>query len=104
MTDKIVNPGLEGVVAAQTRLSSVDGQAGELILAGYAVEELAPKVSFEETLYLLWHGQLPAAAVLAEFRQQLAGRRALPRVTHDLLRAVAEAGAPAMDALRMAAS
>ena len=48
-------PGLEGVVAAQTRLSSVDGQAGELIIAGFPVEELASRASFEETIYLLWH-------------------------------------------------
>lgn len=102
--ERTVNPGLEGVVAAETRLSGVDGQAGELILAGYAVEELAPKASFEETLYLLWHGELPSGRALDEFRQALADRRALPTVTQDLLRAVAAAGAPVMDALRMAAS
>ena len=52
MTQTTFNAGLEGVVAAQTRLSSVDGQAGELILAGYTVEAVAPAVSFEEMLYL----------------------------------------------------
>ena len=52
--------GLEGVVAAQTRLSHVDGQKGELIVGGYAIEELAPNATFEEVVYLLWHDRLPA--------------------------------------------
>ena len=46
--------GLEGVVAAETKLSMVDGERGELIIAGYAVEELAPNATFEETVELLW--------------------------------------------------
>ncbi len=52
--------GLEGVVAAETRLSGVDGGAGELTIAGFPVEELAGRASFEETVYLLWHGALRA--------------------------------------------
>ena len=51
--------GLEGVVAASTRLSHVDGEAGRLTLAGYAVEDLAPQASFEEVAYLFLHGRLP---------------------------------------------
>ncbi|NKQ36234.1 MAG: citrate synthase/methylcitrate synthase [Chloroflexi bacterium] len=51
--------GLEGVVAAQTKLSRVDGMAGELIIGGFAVEELAAQATFEETVYLLWHGRQP---------------------------------------------
>ena len=49
-----VGEGLEGVVAARTRLSGIDGEKGRLWLAGYPVEELAPKAGFEETVYLLW--------------------------------------------------
>ncbi|HWW61524.1 MAG TPA: citrate/2-methylcitrate synthase, partial [Thermoanaerobaculia bacterium] len=45
-----VNNGLEGVVAAETRLSMVDGERGELIIAGYRVEELAARATFEETV------------------------------------------------------
>jgi citrate synthase len=104
MTQSAYKPGLEGVVAAQTRLSSVDGQAGELIIAGYPVEALAPAVTFEEMLYLLWHDRLPAAPALAGLRQALAERRALPALTVDLLRAVAATATPVMDALRMAAT
>lgn len=96
-------PGLAGVVAAQTRLSSVDGQAGELILAGYPVEELAGRAAFEEVAYLLWHDALPTAAELTAFRQTLAAHRDLPAASLAVLRAAAERRVPAMDALGMAA-
>jgi citrate synthase len=95
--------GLEGVVAAETRLSEVDGEAGELIIAGFPVEELASRTSFEEVVYLLWYDALPDSERLAAFREELAGRRALPRAVLDLLRAAAAEGTPAMDALRVAA-
>ncbi len=96
-------PGLEGVVAAETRLSSVDGKAGELIIAGFPVEELASQASFEETVYLLWHDTLPNPEQLTAFKETLSIRRPLPRATLDLLRAAASERTPAMDALRMAA-
>jgi citrate synthase len=95
--------GLEGVVAAETRLSSVDGEAGELIIAGFPVEELASRVSFEETVFLLWHDAMPDSEQLESFREALVARRALPAATLDLLRAAASQEAPTMDALRMAA-
>lgn len=95
--------GLEGVVAARTRISGVDGEAGMLTLAGFPVEELAGRAAFEEVVYLLWHGDLPGAGELAAFREALAGRRALPEATLDLLRVAAARGVPGMDALRMAA-
>jgi citrate synthase len=98
----IKTQGLEGVVAATTRLSSVDGEAGELLIAGFPVEELAPRASFEETTWLLWNGSLPTADELDTFRRRLASRRALPPATLDLLRAAARRRVPAMDALRMA--
>ena len=60
-------PGLAGVVAAQTRLSSVDGEAGELLIAGYPVEVLAAQAAFEEVVYLLWHGVLPDRRQLQTF-------------------------------------
>lgn len=95
--------GLEGVVAAQTRISHVDGMAGELILAGYRLEDIADKVSFEQMVYLLWHDRLPAEAELEQLRSELVRWRSLPQATLDLLAAAAQAGYPAMDALRMAA-
>jgi citrate synthase len=95
--------GLEGVVAATTRLSSVDGEAGVLLIAGFPVEDLAPLATFEETTWLLWNGALPGASELATFRSRLAARRALPAATLDLLRAAARRRVSVMDALRMAA-
>jgi len=51
--------GLEGVVAAETSLSYVDGQNGKLYYRGYDIDELAGRVHYEEVVYLLWFGVLP---------------------------------------------
>jgi len=96
-------PGLQGVIAAETIMSSVDGQRGELIIAGFPVETLAENASYEEVVYLLWHGRLPSSAELAALRDELAARRALPAPALDLLRAAARRAVKPMDALRMAA-
>ena len=96
-------PGLKGVIAAETRLSHVDGEAGELLVAGFPVEEISRRATFEEVLYLLWHDALPDAEQLAGLCEALARRRPVPRATLDLLWAAASEGAPPMDALRMAA-
>jgi citrate synthase len=95
-------PGLEGVVATRTRLSSVDGATGRLIIAGFPVEELASRASFEETLYLLWNDALPDAEELSAFDEAIAARRTLPELTLHLLRAATTDGIAPMDALRMA--
>ncbi|MDQ5814563.1 MAG: citrate synthase/methylcitrate synthase, partial [Actinomycetota bacterium] len=105
MSDKpavVFAPGLEGVVATRTRLSSVDGTTGRLLIAGFPVEELADRASFEEMLYLLWSDALPDREQLAALRRDLAARRALPKVTTDVLAAAAVERVPPMDALRMA--
>jgi citrate synthase len=96
--------GLDGVVAATTALSHVDGERGELIIGGYRVGELAERAAFEETTGLLWHGALPSRAQLDAFRAQLAAERALPAATIDLLRHCAAAAIDPMDALRTAAA
>jgi citrate synthase len=98
--------GLEGVVAAATALSRVEGEAGRLTLVGYAAEDLAPQATFEEVVHLFWRGRLPDAAELAALQGELAARRALPAATLELLRAAARSvPAPSvMDALRMAAA
>lgn len=71
------SPGLEGIVAAQTAISSVDGQKGELVMRGFAVEDLAPHATFEETVFLLWYDALPDAGTLDRFRAELVARRVL---------------------------
>src|SRR6185295_13210066 len=97
--DTMISNGLEDVVAATTRLSHVDGEAGELVIAGYPVGELAAHATFEETTWLLWHGDLPSPAQLTDFRAALSRQRALPSVTLALLRECARARVDAMDAL-----
>jgi citrate synthase len=98
-----VNRGLDGIVAAETRLSMVDGEAGELLIGGYPVAELAANASFEETIWLLWNLDIPDEESLQRFRDELAAGRELPRETTELLRAVAARNVNPMDALRMAA-
>ena len=65
--------------------------------------ELAERATFEETTWLLWHGELPSAKELAAFTAELAAGRELPAATLTLLRDCARAGVDAMDALRIAA-
>ena len=95
--------GLDGVVATTTRLSDVDGERGELVIAGYQVDQLAESATFEEATWLLWHGDLPSVAQLDAFRGALAGVRHIPDSTLALLRVCAERRVDAMDALRIAA-
>jgi citrate synthase len=98
-----VQTGLEGVVAAETSLSDVDGERGELTIAGYPLDELASHATFEETTWLLWHGELPTAAELDAFQRRLTAARPLAPATLALIRDAASAGLDAMDTLRMAA-
>jgi citrate synthase len=99
----MINKGLDGVVVAETKLSMVDGQAGELIIAGFPVAELAMNATFEETVLLLWDGALPDEATLHTFREELAEHRALAPEALELLAAAARANVDPMDALRIAA-
>jgi citrate synthase len=100
MTGTPAPRGLEGVVAAQTRLSHVDGLAGQLIIGGYELKELAGRVTFEEAAHLLWDGSLPPKGTPID--RELASLRALPEETMRLIRAAKNA--PPIDVLRMACS
>ncbi len=91
--------GLDGVVAARTRLSHVDGDRGELIIGGYDLKELAGRVSFEAAAHLLLRGTLPTRDELERLRREVAAVRALPEQTLEVVRAAAKA--PPIDALRM---
>jgi citrate synthase len=91
--------GLDGVVAAQTRLSHVDGKNGVLIVGGYQIEDLAGHVGFEEAAHLLWKGRLPDRAELAKLSAKMAELRELHPLALDVLRAAKSA--PPIDALRM---
>jgi citrate synthase len=101
-TDDECRPGLEGVVAGETRLSRIDGEAGELVVAGFPVAELATQATFEETLFLLYEDRLPTPDERESLRASLAANRTLPAEALAAVRATAEAGGDAMDALRAA--
>ncbi|HVB78113.1 MAG TPA: citrate/2-methylcitrate synthase [Candidatus Nitrosotalea sp.] len=92
-------PGLEGVVAAQTEISEVDGQNGRLIYrGGYLIEEIW-QLSFEEVAHLLWKGVLPGPDELAQLKSQLVAGRALNRAAEAAVLAL-DPGVDPMDALR----
>jgi citrate synthase len=95
--------GLEGVVAAETRISDVDGRRGKLWYAGYDIADLAAHASFEETIYLLHHLELPTAAQLAETDATLRAESSLDGLLVDLVASLAERTGP-MTALRTALS
>ncbi len=70
--------GLEGVVAAETKLCDLDGKNGRLAYCGYDIDELARQATFEEVAYLLWHGELPKRAQLDQFTAELVAARPIP--------------------------
>jgi 2-methylcitrate synthase/citrate synthase II len=99
-SQEIYSPGLEGVIAGETAISTV---SEGLSYRGYPVPELAEKTSFEEVAHLLLHGELPTAAQLADFRKRLAAARRLPEPLVGLFRALPKDTVP-MDAVRTAVS
>ncbi len=87
----------------RTRLSRVDGQAGELVIGGFRLEDLAPQATFEEVVFLLWNDRLPTAAELARLKGDLARERILTPEASEALQTAHRHGAGSMDALRLAA-
>jgi citrate synthase len=98
-----VAEGLEGIVAAESRICFVDGIQGRLIYQGYDIHDLAAHASFEEVAYLLWHGDLPTRAQLDALNKDLIAARGLPAPVLNLLREFPRDVLP-MDALRTAVS
>lgn len=95
--------GLEGVVAATTSLSKVEGTAGRLFYRGYNIHDLARHASFEEVAYLLWYGHLPGRAELADLKSKLVAERTLPGSLLTVLQSLPSTAGP-MDVLRTAVS
>ena len=94
------SPGLEGVVAAQTSVSEVDGSNGRLIYrGGYLIEDLAPVVTYEEVAYLLWYGELPSAAQLDTLRREMVGAHTLKDSARGTLMSL-DTDTDLMDSLR----
>jgi citrate synthase len=99
----VIAKGLEGIVANSTSLSDVLGKKGILIYAGYDIDELAGKASYEEVVYLLWHGALPNRPQLDELKAQLSGERELPQGIVDFIKSAPIRSNP-MDVMRTAVS
>src|SRR6056297_3435 len=99
-----VQKGLEGVLVAESGLSSIDGDAGRLIYRGYDIETLAREATYEEVLYLLWHGELPTADELDAFAASIAEERALSDDVLETVRRLAASDEEPMAALRTAVS
>jgi len=103
MADELTK-GLEGVLAAESELSSIDGDAGRLIYRGYDIEDLAADASFEEVLFLLWRGHLPTRDELDEFTAAMAEERTIDEGVEETIRALAAADEEPMAAMRTAVS
>ena len=95
--------GLEGVVAASTRLSDVRGDIGQLIYCGYDINKLAGKVTFEEIIHLLHHDHLPDRKELDELKSLLAAKRELPKGVVEIIKKFPK-DTPPMHAIRTAVS
>lgn len=100
--DVKIHRGLTGVHFERSAVSSIDGKAGELRYRGYSIHELAASSSFEETAYLLIHGELPTASELASFNNKLSQARQLPAEILTIIDAV-KSSHP-MDVVRTAVS
>ncbi len=94
--------GLEGVIAADSEICYIDGEAGVLSYRGYNIHTLADHAAFEEVIYLLWHGRLPNTEELDKLRTVLIENRPIPQQVTEFLRE--SAGANPMDVLRTAVS
>ena len=100
MSDELYRPGLEGVIAGESSISTVQGG---LTYRGYAIEELAERSTYEEVAYLILYGELPKADELKAFQQRLANQAAVPAPVIEMLRHVPNT-APLMDVMRSGAS
>ncbi len=96
-------PGLDGIPAAQSSISHVDGQKGKLEYRGIRIEELASKSTFLETAYLLIWGELPSKEELTAFEQEIHYHRRIKYRIRDMMKCFPETGHP-MDALQASAA
>jgi citrate synthase len=103
MSTVVAGKGLEGVVATNSGICWIDGDAGVLAYRGIDIHELAEKSTFEETTYLLWFGHLPNRSELADFTGKLQAARKLDPKIIELLRSAPKNATP-MEVLRTAVS
>jgi citrate synthase len=103
MSTVVAGKGLEGIVAANSGICYIDGDAGVLAYRGIDIHELAENSTFEETTYLLWNGILPNEFALRNFQQQLALARELDQRIVDMLKGFPTQATP-MEVLRTTVS
>jgi citrate synthase len=98
----VTQAGLEGIVAAESDICFIDGDEGLLSYQGFNIHVLAEKATFEEVIYLLWHGSLPKQSELDALKKDLVRYRPIPKEVTEFLGKVPKA--PPMDVLRTAVS
>jgi citrate synthase len=103
VTGQQYSPGLEGIVAARTAMSDVNGRTGKLLYRGFDIAELAEKSNFEETCFLLYKGVLPTRSELEALRADIGVHRALNPKVLELLKGLDPQAEP-MDLLRTGVS
>lgn len=86
VNEKTVIRGLEGIVAADTSISYVDGVHGRLYYQGYEIDELASSTRFAEIIFLLWEGRLPNAKELKLFRSEIVAEMRLPSQVLEMIK------------------
>ncbi len=86
--------GLEGIIAAETHMSFIDGEKGILEYVGIAIDDLARNSTFEETVYLLWNRRLPTKAELEAFTTDLRNNYDLPKGMLEKIQACPKDAAP----------
>jgi citrate synthase len=99
----VAKAGLEGVVAAQSAISDVNGEEGRLIYYGYDIHDLAEHATFEEVVYLLWNGRLPKRSELEDLKAGLGAETGLHPSIQQLIRSIPSDANP-MDVLRTVVS
>src|SRR5580692_6501855 len=98
----VTQAGLEGIIAAESNICFIDGDLGILSYQGFNIHTLAEHATFEEVIYLLWHGKLPNQSELDGLKAELVRYRPIPKEVVEFLAKVPK-GTP-MDVLRTAVS
>ncbi len=101
MAEELYRPGLEGIIAGETEVSTVEQDS--LAYRGYPIEQLAEHATFEEVAYLLLHDDLPTVGQLQEFTRRVDAHRNLPAAVTDTIARIPPQ-VPGMDVLRTAIS
>src|SRR5574341_1738062 len=102
-TENIVSEGLKGVVIGKSEICFIDGKGGKLIYRGYDIHDLVKHSNFEEVVYLLWHGKLPAKKQFNDLYNNLIANRELSKGAISILKSFPKKATP-MEVLRTAIS